>query len=299
MRATYSDRYVIDLSDHHTFPIQKYRLICEKLLDKGALSTTDLIEPPPATDEDLLLVHTPDYVNRMKNGEMTDREIRRLGLPWSPKLVLRSLTSVQGTLISARNAMDDGVAANLGGGTHHAFADHGEGYCVFNDIAVAARVLRREGKIRRALIIDLDVHQGNGTAAIFAEDIDTFTLSFHGASNYPLRKEISNLDLPLPDRTDDAHYLAALTEHVPGILSSFHPDIIFYQAGVDPFGDDRLGRLGLTIDGLLRRDIYVLSTCAKAAIPVVITLGGGYARNVQDTVETHCNTIRTARHIFG
>src|SRR5882724_11710660 len=179
MLAAYSDRYVIDLPAHHTFPIQKYRLICERLLAEGTLTPSDLIEAGLASDEDLLLVHTPDYVNRMQSGEMTDRELRRLGLPWSPKLVQRSRSSVSGTVISARHAINYGVAANLGGGTHHAYADHGEGYCVFNDIAVAIRVMRRERLFRKALVVDLDVHQGNGTAAIFAEDTDTFTFSIH------------------------------------------------------------------------------------------------------------------------
>jgi acetoin utilization deacetylase AcuC-like enzyme len=299
MLAAYSDRYVIDLPAHHTFPIQKYRLICERLLAEATLTPSDLIEAGLASDEDLLLVHTSDYVYRMQDGQLTERELRRLGLPWSPKLVQRSRSSVSGTVISARNAVDHGVAANLGGGTHHAYADHGEGYCVFNDIAVAIRVLRRERAIRKALIIDLDVHQGNGTAAIFAGDADTFTFSIHGAKNYPLRKETGNLDLALPDRTGDKEYLATLSEYLPGILKSFNPDIVFYQAGVDPFFDDRLGRLGLTHDGLRQRDEYVLWHCLHSGIPIVITIGGGYARNVDDTVEAHCNTIRAACQIFG
>jgi len=299
MRATYSDRYVIDLPQHHTFPIKKYSMICDALLRDGVLSASDLIEPPPATDDELLLVHTHDYVDRIQNAELTEREIRRLGLPWSPKLVLRSRTSVQGTVISAWNAIEEGIAANLGGGTHHAYADHGEGYCVFNDIAVAIRVLRRDGVIERALIVDLDVHQGNGTAVIFTEDSHTFTFSIHGANNYPLRKEMGSFDLALTDRTSDLEYLAALAEYLPGILDSFKPEIVFYQAGVDPFFDDRLGRLGLSLEGLARRDEYVFSLCAKARIPLVITLGGGYARNVDDTVQAHCNTIQRARQIFG
>src|SRR5581483_7987748 len=230
MRATYSDRYVIDLPEHHTFPIKKYKMICENLIRDGVLAASALIEPSPATDDDLLLVHTRDYVDRMENGTMSDREIRRLGLPWSPKLVLRSRTSVQGTILSARNALEEGIAVNLGGGTHHAYADHGEGYCVFNDIAVAIRVLRQDGAIKRALIVDLDVHQGNGTAVIFAGDKETFTFSIHGANNYPLRKETGSFDLALSDRTGDTEYLAALDEYLPGIITSFKPEIIFYQA---------------------------------------------------------------------
>ena len=198
-----------------------------------------------------------------------------------------------------RFVLADGIAANLGGGTHHAYADHGEGYCVFNDIAVAVRVLRREGAARRALIVDLDVHQGNGTAAIFAGDPDTFTFSMHGANNYPLRKEASSLDLALPDGTADADYLALLYQHLPRLLGAFRPEIVFYQAGVDPLAGDRLGRLGLSMEGLRRRDEYVLSCCARAGLPVVVTLGGGYARDVNDTVEAHCHTVRAAREVFG
>jgi len=299
MHAAYSDRYVIDLPEHHTFPIQKYRLISERLLAEGTLAQTDLVEPGLATDEDLMLVHTSDYVNRMQDGQLTDRELRRLGLPWSPKLVQRSRSSVSGTVTAAGIAITEGVAANLGGGTHHAYADHGEGYCVFNDIAVAIRVMRRERAIQKALIVDLDVHQGNGTAAIFADDENTFTFSIHGAKNYPLRKEISNFDLALSDKTGDKEYLATLAEYLPGILKSFNPDIMFYQAGVDPFFDDRLGRLSLTHDGLRQRDEYVLWNSMQSGIPVVITIGGGYARNVSDTVEAHCSTIRAACQIFG
>jgi acetoin utilization deacetylase AcuC-like enzyme len=298
MHAAYSDRYVIDLPAHHTFPIQKYRLICQKLLAEATLTPDDLIEPGLAVDSDLLLVHTQDYVNRMEHGQMTERELRRLGLPWSPKLVQRSRSSVSGTITAARIALARGVAVNLGGGTHHAYADHGEGYCVFNDIAVAMRVLRRERVVQKALIVDLDVHQGNGTAAIFTDDADTFTFSIHGAKNYPLRKEISNLDLALPDKTGDKEYLITLAEYLPDVLKSFNPDIVFFQAGVDPFFDDRLGRLGLTHEGLKQRDEYVLWNCLHSGIPVAITIGGGYARNVDDTVEAHCNTIRAACQIF-
>jgi len=223
----------------------------------------------------------------------------RSGLPWSEMLVGRSRASVGGTLGAARAALGDGIAANLGGGTHHAFADHGEGFCVLNDIAIAIRVLRGEGAIHRAAVIDLDVHQGNGTAAIFADDPETFTLSLHGEKNYPLVKQHSTIDVALADRTGDGEYLDLLGHHLATIFDRFRPDVVFYQAGVDPFHDDRLGRLALTFAGLQQRDLMVLGACRKQALPCVITLGGGYARNVADTVEAHCNTLRAARQAFA
>ena len=299
MRAFYSDRYVIPLPPQHRFPIVKYALIRQRLDAEGVLKAHQLVRPPLVERDEALLVHTADYYDRLVAGQLTEREIRRLGLPWSTALVGRSRVSVGGTLAAARAAIADGVAANLGGGTHHAFADHGEGFCVLNDIAVAIRVLRAEGTIRRAAVIDLDVHQGNGTAAIFADDPEVFTLSLHGEKNYPLVKQQSTLDVALADGTDDDEYLYALALHLSTALDRFRPDIVFYQAGVDPFFDDRLGRLALTMAGLHRRDEMVLTACRSRHLPCVITLGGGYARDVADTVEAHCNTIRAARSIFG
>jgi acetoin utilization deacetylase AcuC-like enzyme len=299
MKAFYSDRYVIPLPPQHRFPIVKYALIRQQLDAEGVLATHQVVHPPLVERDEALLVHTADYYDRLVGGQLTEREIRRLGLPWSEALVGRSRVSVGGTLAAARAAITEGVAANLGGGTHHAFADHGEGFCVFNDIAVAICVLRAEGSIRRAAVIDLDVHQGNGTAAIFADDPEVFTLSLHGAKNYPLVKQQSTLDVALADGTDDDEYLYALALHLSTTLDRFRPDIIFYQAGVDPFFDDRLGRLALTMTGLRRRDEMVLEACCSHHLPCVITLGGGYARDVADTVEAHCNTIRAARSIFG
>src|SRR5205085_7128102 len=295
MKAFYSDRYVIPLPPQHRFPIVKYALIRQRLDAEGVLKSHQLVRPPLVERDEALLVHTADYYDRLVAGHLTEREIRRLGLPWSTALVGRSRVSVGGTLAAARAAIADGVAANLGGGTHHAFADHGGGFCVLNDIAVAIRVLRAEGAIRRAAVIDLDVHQGNGTAAIFADDPEVFTLSLHGEKNYPLVKQQSTLDVALADGTDDDEYLYALALHLSPTLDRFRPDIVFYQAGVDPFFDDRLGRLALTMAGLRRRDEMVLMACRSRHLPCVITLGGGYARDVADTVEAHCNTIRAAR----
>jgi acetoin utilization deacetylase AcuC-like enzyme len=299
MRAFYSDRYVITLPAQHQFPIIKYALIRQRLEAEGVLRSSAFIEPTLAERDEILLAHTPDYYDRLVAGQLTEREIRRLGLPWSEVLVGRSRASVGGTLGAARAAIDDGIAANLGGGTHHAFADHGEGFCVLNDIAIAIRVLRGEGAIHRAAVIDLDVHQGNGTAAIFADDPETFTLSLHGEKNYPLVKQQSTIDVALADRTGDGEYLDLLGHHLATIFDRFRPDVVFYQAGVDPFHDDRLGRLALTFAGLRQRDLMVLGACRKQSLPCVITLGGGYARNVADTVEAHCNTLRAASATFA
>lgn len=294
MRVCYSDRYLIPLPPAHPFPMPKYRMARDRLLAEGSITHWHLIEPPLACDEDILLVHMPDYWFRCAHGELTSHEIRRIGFPWSEGLVRRSRAAAQGTIIAARNALRDGVASNLAGGTHHAFPDHGEGYCVLNDIAIAARVLQRDGLAQRIAVIDCDVHQGNGTAAIFKDDPDVFTFSIHGEKNFPARKEQSKLDLSLPDGVGDEGYLVILREHVPRALDDFQPDFVFYQAGVDPFESDRLGKLKLTIEGLRRRDEFVISSCRERGTPVVTVMGGGYAKDINDTVEAHCNTVRVA-----
>jgi acetoin utilization deacetylase AcuC-like enzyme len=294
MRACYSDHYVIPLPAGHSFPIQKYRLVREQLLSEGTLAPADLIEPDLAHPEDILQAHTRTYWERLSTGTLPASAVRRLGLPWSEALVRRSRASVQGTLTAARIAISEGLAANLAGGTHHAFADRGEGYCVLNDIAVAIRCLQRDWWMQRMAVVDCDVHQGNGTASIFAGDPDVFTFSIHGANNYPLTKVPGSLDIALPDGTRDAGYLAALEPALHAILRDFRPGLVFYQAGADPHEGDRLGRLALTHEGLRRRDELVLAACRDAAIPVVITLGGGYGKDLADTLEAHCNTIRTA-----
>ncbi len=294
MRICYSDRYMIPLAPAHPFPMSKYKMARERLLAEGAITDWNLIEPPLASDEDILLVHTPDYWFRCSRGELTSQEIRRIGFPWSEALVLRSRASTQGTIITARNALRDGLASNLAGGTHHAYPDHGEGYCMLNDIAIATRVLQRDGLAERIAVIDCDVHQGNGTAAIFQSDPNVFTFSVQCEKNFPARKEQSKLDINLPNGVGDEEYLAILREYVPRTLDGFKPDFIFYQAGVDPFEQDRLGKLRLTIEGLRRRDEFVISNCRERGIPVATTMGGGYAKDVNDTVEAHCNTVRVA-----
>ncbi len=294
MRICYSDRYAVPLEPTHPFPMGKYRMVRDRLLAEGTIRQGHLVEPDPVSDEDILLVHTEDYWSRCAGGWLTPLEVRRIGFPWSEGLVRRSRAAVQGTILSAWHALHYGVACNLAGGTHHAFPDRGEGYCVLNDIAIAARVLLREGLAHRIAIIDCDVHQGNGTAAIFRDDPQVFTFSIHGEKNYPARKEQSRLDINLPDGVGDEDYLRLLHTHVPSILDQFAPDFVFYQAGVDPFEGDRLGRLSLTIEGLKQRDRFVIESCRIRNIPLVTTMGGGYARDASHTVEAHCNTVRIA-----
>lgn len=298
MFTLYSDHYTIELPANHSFPIQKYRLIREQLVTEGVLGSEDLLEPTLVAPTDVHLVHTDEYWAQVTSGTLSANAIRRLGLPWSEALVRRSRASVQGTLTAARIAIRDGVAINLAGGTHHAFPDRGEGYCVFNDIAIAIRCLQRDAWMQRMAVIDCDVHQGNGTAAIFANEPDVYTFSMHGANNFPLVKVPGKLDIGLPDGTGDEEYLRILETTVARILAEFRPGLIFYLAGVDPHERDRLGRLRLTHEGLRRRDEFVLQACRDAGIPVAITLGGGYGQDIQDTVEAHCNTVRAARGIF-
>lgn len=298
MRVFYTPRYYADIGEGHTFPIRKFALVRDRLLAEGTLTANELVEPEPASNPDVLLVHTADYVSRLCGGRLTPAELRRLGLPWSTSLVQRSFYAVGGTIAAARYAIDRGFGSNLAGGTHHAFADHGEGFCVLNDAAIAIRVLRRDGLIQRAAIVDCDVHQGNGTATLFAEDPTVFTFSMHGAKNYPLFKVSSSLDVELPDATGDEDYLRRLSDSLPRVFQH-EPEIVFYLAGADPYVGDKLGRLALTIDGLRARDECVLRACYDREIPVVTVLSGGYGMDISDTVEIHCNTIRAVRSIFA
>lgn len=279
------------------FPIKKFELVRDRLLREGTLRPADIVEPQPASIADVLLVHTDDYVTRLRAGTLTARELRRLGLPWSKALVRRSFLATGGTLNAARWALSEGIGSNLAGGTHHAFPDRGEGFCVLNDVAIAIRVLARDHLIERAAIVDCDVHQGNGTATIFADDLRVFTFSMHGAKNYPLFKARSTLDIELQDKTTDEFYLETLSRNLPRVFEHA-PDIIFYLGGADPYEGDRLGRLALSIAGLRARDEYVLEECMARGVPVVTVMSGGYAADINDTVEIHCNTIRAARAVF-
>ena len=297
MQVFYTPRYYADIGSGHVFPIRKFELVRDKLIAEGTLQPAELFEPTPATVDDVLLVHTNDYVSRLCSGELTVKEIRRLGLPWSESLVRRSFYAVGGTLAATQAALKNGYSSNLAGGTHHAFADRGEGFCVLNDVAIAIRAMRARQLIQRAAIVDCDVHQGNGTATIFAGDAETFTFSMHGANNYPLFKAQSSLDVELPDRTPDAEYLQTLAHHLPAVFAS-DPEIVFYLAGADPYKGDKLGRLALSIDGLRNRDAYVLRECYEREIPVVTVMSGGYGKDINDTIEIHCNTIRLVKEVF-
>jgi acetoin utilization deacetylase AcuC-like enzyme len=294
VKAFYSDHFVLPLPEGHKFPMAKYSRLRERILAEGIVAPEDLHEAPLASLDDLRLVHDPGYVDAVANGTVRPEIQRRIGFPWSPQMVERSRRSVGATIAAARAAVDDGMAANLAGGTHHAFADRGEGFCVFNDVAVGVRVLQRNGHANRMAIVDLDVHQGNGTAAVFSGDPSVFTFSMHGDKNYPFKKEVSDLDVPLADGTGDDEYLSLLRTHLPDVLNRHQPDFVFYLAGADPFEGDRLGRLKMTIEGLRRRDEIVMEACTKARLPVAISMSGGYANDVDEIVTIHANTIRTA-----
>ena len=294
MYVTYHPGYVTDIGAGHRFPMQKYRLVYERLLAEGTLNPEHIVTPTPVTTEDLLLVHTRDYVTRFLEGRMTDGEMRTLGFPWSKGLARRAQLAVNGTIMASELAWHEGLAANLAGGSHHSFADHGEGFSVFNDIAVAIRALQRDHGPMRAAVIDCDVHQGNGTATIFEDDPDVYTCSLHCEKNYPFEKPPSDLDVALPDGTGDAEYLAALDGALETVQREFRPQMVWYLGGVDPYEGDRLGRLSLSLDGLRRRDSKVLSFFCKVDVPVVATMGGGYAPQMEAIVEAHCQTVRSA-----
>ena len=296
MHAFTSARYTAPMGNH-SYPMDKYRLVPERLLAEGILTPDVIVEPQPIAPGDILRVHTPAYVHAFINGTLERKAMLRLGLPWSQELVHRAFAVIGGTLGAARAALRDGIAANLAGGTHHAFADHGEGYCVFNDLVIVLRRLRADGCISRALIIDLDVHQGNGTAALCQTDPDTFTFSMHGENNYPAHKEQSSWDIALPDGTTDEQYLGLLEESLPVLLQQARPDLILYQAGVDVLRGDRFGKLALSMAGVGERDRFVCAYARRAGIPLVVTLGGGYARDINRIVTAHCQTVRAAKTI--
>jgi acetoin utilization deacetylase AcuC-like enzyme len=289
-----SAAYTFPLPNGHRFPIAKYVMLREAVIAEGVVTPEAVHEPAPASRDDLLLVHTADYVDRFTHGQLTRDEERRIGLPWSEALVERSYRSTGGTCEASRHALQFGVAMNLSGGTHHAFPSHGEGFCVFNDVAVAIRTLQRDALIARAAIVDLDVHQGNGTHAIFAGDDSVYTFSMHGGRNYPFHKVPGRLDVELEDGVGDDEYLDQLSATLPRVLAGARPDIVFYLAGADPHEHDRLGRLRMTFDGLTRRDALVLEQCREVGFPVVVVVGGGYGQPIDDTVRVHVNTARIA-----
>src|SRR5207247_1369735 len=294
MKLVYSDQYDLNPGEH-VFPSVKYKLTKEKLLRDGDMRPEDFVEPSPASDEDVALVHHREYIRKLQTGKLSHLEIQRLEIPYSPELVRAVWLCAGGSILAARLALEDRIAVNVGGGFHHAFPDHGEGFCVLHDVAIAIRRLQKDGAIERAMTVDCDVHQGNGTAEIFAADRTVFTLSIHQERNYPYPKPPSNLDINLEDGAEDEEYLAALDQGLDQSLGEFHPDAIFYLAGADPYRDDQLGGLKLSLDGLERRDRMVYEKARAKNIPVMVTLAGGYARKLEDTIRIHANTIRAAK----
>jgi acetoin utilization deacetylase AcuC-like enzyme len=293
-KLIYHPRYDLKLGAH-VFPSQKYRLVHDKLLADQVTASSDFLAPEPATDADILRVHSQDYVYKLKNGSLTQAEILRMEVPYSKELVEACWLAAGGSILAGQRALADGWSASIGGGFHHAYADHGEGFCVINDVAVAIRRLQFDHAAETAMVVDTDVHQGNGTASIFGGDGDVFTLSIHQENNYPHPKPPSTVDINLPDGIGDDDYLAMLEKHLQAAFHDFAPQILFYVAGADPYLEDQLGGLALTMDGLARRDALVFDYARRNRVPVAITLAGGYARHVEDTVRIHVNTILAAR----
>lgn len=298
MQLFYTDVFVLPLPAGHRFPMTKYALLRQTLLDGGHFAPDDFHLPPAATDDELARAHDADYIAAVSNGRLPETVQKAIGFPWSAEMVERSRRSAGATLAACRNALEHGgFAANLAGGTHHAFRDRGEGFCVFNDAAVAALAMLAEGRAGRVLIVDCDVHQGNGTAAILRDEPRAFTFSIHGARNYPFDKEESDLDIELPDGCSDLAYLEHLRHGLDTAFDLARPDLVIYLAGADPYRDDRLGRLSLSFEGLLERDRMVLGRCRAEGLPVAIAMAGGYARQIEDTVRIHAGTLTLARQL--
>ena len=299
MKVFYSDHFVLPLPEGHRFPMAKYSMLRERVAADGICGPGELRTPRAVTGEEILRAHAPSYLERVVSGSLTDKEIRRIGFPWSERMVERSRRASGGTLGACLAALEEGFAANLAGGTHHAFSGRGEGYCVFNDSAIAARAVQAAGLAARVVVIDTDVHQGNGTAQILRGDATVFTFSIHGAKNFPFHKEDSDLDAPLPDGADDSEFLTTLERGLETALEAADADLAIYLAGADPFEGDRLGRLSVTKPGLAERDRMVLEACRDRGIPVAVTMAGGYARNVEDTVDVHFQSIKRAASMLG
>jgi acetoin utilization deacetylase AcuC-like enzyme len=294
VKLVYSDHYDLNLGTH-VFPSIKYRLVKEKLLREHMAEPGDFIEPPLASDDDIALVHHREYLRKLQTGKLSYLEVLRLEIPYSPELIRAVWLCAGGSILAGRLALEDGVAVNVGGGFHHAYPDHGEGFCVLNDFAVAIRRLQRDKTIERAMTVDCDVHQGNGTAAIFGGDHTVFTLSIHQENNYPYPKPPSSLDINLRDGVGDEEYLRELAQGLDRALAEFSPDLIFYVAGADPYRDDQLGGLKLSLEGLEKRDRLVFEKSKAKNIPVAVVLAGGYARRLDDTIQIHANTVCVAK----
>jgi acetoin utilization deacetylase AcuC-like enzyme len=295
-KVVYHERYDLNLGAH-VFPSQKFRLIYEMLLREGIATPEDFLRPNPASDEDILRVHTPDWVRKLKTGTLTASEVMLLEVPYSPELVEAVWLAAGGSILAAHSALRDGFGSNLSGGFHHAYPEHGEGFCAIHDVAVAIRKLQSEGAVKKAMVVDTDVHHGNGTAAIFRKDETVFTISIHQENNYPAHKPPSSIDLNMADRADDDEYMGVLIPAVQKAFDEFRPDILFYVGGADPYCEDQLGGLSLTKEGLKERDRKVFEEARRRKIPVATTLAGGYARRVEDTVRIHVNTILAARDV--
>ncbi len=293
MKVVYSDQYDLNLGNH-VFPSSKYRLIKERLLQENVIRPEDIVEPSPATDDDVSLVHDGDYIWKLRNAKLTYVEILRMEVPYSPELVQAVWLSAGGSILAGRIALEKGIGVNIGGGFHHAFPDHGEGFCVIHDVAIAIRRLQKDRLIERAMTVDCDVHQGNGTAAIFGGDETVYTISLHQENNYPYPKPPSDLDVNLHNGVQDTEYLAALEDSLDKAFSEFEPQMVFYLAGADPYREDQLGGLKLTLQGLEHRDRMVFQKTRARNIPVVVTFAGGYARHVADTVRIHSTTVKVA-----
>jgi len=295
-KLVYHERYDLNLGPH-VFPSQKFRLIYEMLLHEGIATKDDFLRPKPANDEDISRVHTPDWVRKLKTGTLTASDVMKLEVPYSPELVEAVWLAAGGSILAGQSALSDGFGSNLSGGFHHAYPGHGEGFCAIHDVAVAIRSLQADGAVKKAMIVDTDVHHGNGTAAIFQNDSTVFTISIHQENNYPAHKPPSSIDLNMDDRADDTEYLGALIPAVRAALDEFQPEIVFYVGGADPYCEDQLGGLSLTKEGLKERDRKVFEEARRRRIPVATTLAGGYARQVEDTVRIHVNTILAARDV--
>lgn len=298
LKVAFSPIYKYELPDGHRFPMIKYELLPEQLLREGTLNVRNFFQPDQLSDDSILLTHSKTYLDRLCNLPLPRKEERAIGFPVRPELVQRGRHIAQGTFDCAVHALSYGIAMNIAGGTHHAFQNHGEGFCVFNDVAIASNMMLGRGDINKILIVDLDVHQGNGTASIFKNINNVYTFSMHGAKNYPLRKEQSDIDIGLADGIDDTTYLKFLNDHLPGVIDQFQPDLIFYLSGVDILATDKLGRLNVSRQGCKKRDQFVLELCKRNNIPVVITMSGGYSHRIADIVEAHANTFRVAQEMY-
>lgn len=297
MKIYYHDLFTFPLPNEHRFPIGKYRELRDQLVSSGLISSENLLIPEAATDEEILLAHDKEYADKVIQGTLSDKEIRRMGFPWSQELLERARRSVGSTIAACKSALTDGLAINLAGGTHHACADHGEGFCVFNDLVIAARVIQNKGSVSKVAIVDCDVHQGNGTASIVRDDSSIFTFSIHGEKNFPFKKPSSDLDIGLKDGSDDQTYLVALDSGLSQVFDRFNPDLVIYVSGADPYIGDRLGRLSLTKEGLAERDRIVIKTSQNKQVPIAVVMGGGYAPDIQDIVDIHLQTIKISLEI--